>query len=247
MKLPKYYGGEVMNNIKEYYMGYDEENRLNKDNAHRVEFDTTIHLLNRYINKNSRILDIGAGTGRYTFFYANKGASVFSMDLVEKHVEIIEDKLNKSRGLKIKVEQGDALDLSRFADGEFSTVLCMGPLYHLHEQEQHMKCLNECRRVLQPNGILAVAYINKRALMEFGENPHFVGLESDYMEAILNGMDFRVREHIATDGVTPKIGRLVNELSEKQYKRWLDFHIEMYNSKAAIENTLHALIIAEKV
>lgn len=236
-----------MSKIVEYYSGYDEESRLIKDNAHQVEFDTSIHLLNKYINNDSKILDVGAGTGRYTFYFASKGASVFAIDIVEKHIEIIEEKLKNLGSLKIKVEQGDALDLSRFVDEEFSTILCMGPLYHLPEQEQQIKCLNECKRVLQTNGIVAIAYINRRAHMEFGENPYFVGLEPEYIESVLNKLGFKIREHIATDGVTPKIGRLINGLNERQYKLWLDFNIGICKSKASIENTLHALIIAEKV
>lgn len=58
---------------------------------------------------------------------------------------------------------------------------------------------------------------------------------------------FKVREHIATDGVFPKIGRLINKLNEKQYRQWLDFNIEICKCEASIENTLHALIIAEKI
>ncbi|WP_051569311.1 class I SAM-dependent methyltransferase [Alkaliphilus transvaalensis] len=236
-----------MNNIREYYLSYDEESRLIKDNAHKVEFDTSIHLLNKYIDANSKVLDIGAGTGRYTFYFAKKGASVLAIDFVERHVEIIENKLTKMENLKIRVEQGDALDLSRFTDEEFNTILCMGPLYHLPETEQQIKCLNECRRVLQTGGILAIAYINKSVHMEYGGNPYFVGLEPDYMESTLDQLGFKVREHIATDGVSPKIGRLINKLNEKQYRQWLDFNIEICKCKASIENTLHALIIAEKI
>lgn len=235
------------NNIVDYYTNYDEESRLIKDNAHRVEFDITNYILEGYIKPNSKMLDIGAGTGRYSFYYALKGISVFSMDLVEKHVEILNNKLNKYRDLRIKVAQGNALDLSRFEEGEFDYVLCMGPLYHLADQKEQYKCLSECKRVLCQNGILAVAYINKNTHREFGNNPYFTGLDSEYIKEALIKSEFRIIDHMATDGITPKIGGFINMLDENDYKAWLDFNQKICRSKASIESTLHALVIAQKL
>lgn len=236
----------MINNISEYYSGYDEESRLVKDKAHRVEFDTTVSVLDNYIVPNTRLLDIGAGTGRYSFYYAMQGVSVFAMDLVKKHVDIIANKLQGHKELKLEASQGNALDLSSFKEGEFDTVLCMGPLYHISNKKDQIKCLSECNRVLSSKGILAVAYINRNAHKEFGENPYFSGIEPDYIDLLLRDSGFRIREHIATDGVTPKIGRFINQLDEAEYKQWLDFNISTCRSKAAVENTLHALVIAEK-
>lgn len=234
------------NKISNYYSNYDEESRLIKDNAHRVEFDMTNYVLEMYIKPNSRMLDIGAGTGRYTFYYALKGVSVFAMDLVEKHVEILNNKLSKFKNIEIKVAQGNALDLSRFEEGEFDSVLCMGPLYHLEDQKEQYKCLSECKRVLCQNGILAVAYINKDTHRQFGNNPYFTGLDSKYVETTLTKLGFNIIEHIATDGITPMVGNFINSLDEDEYKLWLNFNQSICRSKTSIENTLHALVIAQK-
>jgi ubiquinone/menaquinone biosynthesis C-methylase UbiE len=148
--------------------------------------------------------------------------------------------------IKMRVALGDALDLSRFEDGEFDTVLCMGPLYHLSDQGKQIKCLSECNRVLRPKGILAITYLNKNTHIEFGENPYSHGLEPDHVEGTLNELGFKIKEHVATDGVTPKIGKFINKLDEKDYKLWLNFNLSTCMTKAAVENTLHALVIAEK-
>lgn len=42
----------------------------------------------------------------------------------------------------------------------FDVVLCLGPMYHLLKDEDRIKCIDECLRVLKPDGILAIAYIN---------------------------------------------------------------------------------------
>ena len=234
-------------NITAYYADYDEESRLVKDNAHRVEFDTTTHVLDDYIGEEFRVLDVGAGTGRYSFHYAMKGASVFAMDLVEKHVQILRDKLENYQGLKMRADRGNALDLSRFAGEEFDAVLCMGPLYHLGEPEEQMKCLSECKRVLRTGGIVAVAYINKDGHREFGSNPYFNGLDYDYIESALRELGMEIKEHVATDGITPKIGNFINQLDEDGYRAWSTFHLDTCRARASIENTLHALVIAQKL
>lgn len=66
-------------NLLEYYELSDEENRLRKDKAHRVEFITTTYFIDNLIKRKHRpikILDLGAGTGKYTYYYAKNGHSV---------------------------------------------------------------------------------------------------------------------------------------------------------------------------
>ncbi len=59
-----------------------------------------------------KILDLGAGTGEYSLYFAEKGYDVTAIELVEKHVNRIKEK--KKPGMNLKVFQGDALDLSNF-------------------------------------------------------------------------------------------------------------------------------------
>jgi ubiquinone/menaquinone biosynthesis C-methylase UbiE len=62
-----------MHKLYDYYENYCEDNRLIRDNSHKVEFITTISLLDKIIRPNSKILDVGAGTGRYSFYFGEKG------------------------------------------------------------------------------------------------------------------------------------------------------------------------------
>ncbi|SHI46297.1 class I SAM-dependent methyltransferase [Lutispora thermophila] len=85
-----------MDQIAQYYEGYDEESRLIKDNSHKVEFITTIHTLDDKIKKGARILEVGARTGRYSFYYLDEGHAVTALDIVPKNVEIMKEKLKQS-------------------------------------------------------------------------------------------------------------------------------------------------------
>ncbi len=47
-----------------------------------IEFITTTTYINKYLKKNDRILEVGAGTGAYYLYYAYKGDTVDSIELV---------------------------------------------------------------------------------------------------------------------------------------------------------------------
>lgn len=143
--------------IKKYYEGYDEDSRLIKDNSHKVEFITTTHVLDEKIKVGSKILDVGAGTGRYSFYYLNKGNKITALDIVQKNVEIIREKSKAIKSENLEIDLGDVRDLSQFKSNTFDVVLCLGPMYHLSKEEDQIKCIDECLRVLKPDGILAIA------------------------------------------------------------------------------------------
>ena len=110
--------------IKNYYEDYDEDSRLIKDNSHSIEFITTTKYLDKYISTGDKVLEVGAGTGRYSFYYTEKGCSVTELELSEKHVDIMKSKLGKNH-LNMKVLQGNTIDLSQFNDKLYDAVLCL--------------------------------------------------------------------------------------------------------------------------
>ncbi|MGE5630200.1 MAG: class I SAM-dependent methyltransferase [Caulobacteraceae bacterium] len=78
-----------MDKLFSHYENYSEDTRLAKDKTHKVEFITTIHVLDKFINSKSRILDVGAGTGRYSVYFAEKGHSVYALEYVPYNLSII--------------------------------------------------------------------------------------------------------------------------------------------------------------
>ncbi len=76
------------NVINSFYQdGYQEDERLTKDKMHRIEFITTTHYIDRYLKKGDRILEVGAGTGAYSLYYANKGYQVDAIELVQTNLD----------------------------------------------------------------------------------------------------------------------------------------------------------------
>lgn len=152
-----------MENIVDYYQrNYNEESRLSTNKARMVEFYTTIRTLENFIAPNSSILDVGAGTGIYSLYLAEKGHLVTATDITPLHVDTIRKKVNEHKGnIRLEASVVDGRDLSRYKSESFDVVLCLGPLYHLISLNDRLKCISECLRVLKEDGMLFVAYINR--------------------------------------------------------------------------------------
>ena len=144
--------------IREHYNAdpQKEWNRLKK--FHPYEKYITIRMMDRYIQPEDTILDIGGGPGHYSIHYARKGHSVVLVDLSDENVRFAKKKA-RQYGVTMTAVQGNALDLSRFPDYSFDIVFLMGPLYHLMNEESRIRAIREAKRVLKPGGYLFSSFI----------------------------------------------------------------------------------------
>lgn len=262
-----------MDRLFNYYQNYSEDSRLVKDNAHKVEFITTTHVLDKIINSNSKILDVGAGTGRYSIYFAEKGHSVYALEYVPHNLNIIRDKINNSDcDNNIEATIGDGRDLSRFEDRSFDVVLCMGPIYHLNTVEERRRCISECLRVLKKDGILALAYINKFAsfLYQFKADKSFIKSEKcknlinlgqfyvdgsdnfhftspQEVESMLSGFNIEIVANVATDGIGHLFKETVDNFDETEYQHWMDHHLRTCTEPSILGYSLHALLVGRKL
>lgn len=183
---------------------------------------------------------------------------------------------NESNGVNIKAQVNDATDLSIFQDSEFDTVLCMGPIYHLIEADDRKKCISECLRVLKKGGILAIAYINKYYILPqllagadryvihdsvvhklidngvikegdkdcFWTDTFFTAPAE--MENFLNCFDVEIVDHAAVDGLSPLLRKSIDDMSEEEYKTWINYQLRTCREKSILGISNHGLIICRK-
>ena len=149
--------------LSSFYGQYDEVGRTKRSRHGQLEFCTTMSYIHRYAAKRSKILEIGAGTGRYSIALAREGMDVTAVELVESNLEVLRE---SSKGMtNIRSFQGDAVDLSRFQDNSFDVTLSLGPMYHLYEPGEVNSAINEAIRVTKPNGVILFAFISVFAIM----------------------------------------------------------------------------------
>jgi len=142
--------------LVDFYNNYDENSRLEKKHG-SVEFLTTMRYIKRYIKAGDHVLEIGAGTGRYSHTLARQGYTVDAVELVEHNIEIF--RKNTQSTENITVTQGNALDLSALPDNKYDITLLLGPLYHLYTEKDKRQALREAIRVTKSGGIVFAAYV----------------------------------------------------------------------------------------
>lgn len=149
--------------VNSFYNAIDEDARLDRSRQGQMEYITTMEYIHRFAREGAKVLEIGAGTGRYSIALAKAGYDVTSVELVEHNLEVLK---KNGEGLKnLQAFQGDALDLSRFADGEFDVTLVFGPIYHLYDKKDVHKALDEAIRVTKENGVILVAFLSVYAIL----------------------------------------------------------------------------------
>lgn len=70
--------------VSSFYNVIDEDSRLNTSRQGQLEYVTTMNYIHRYAKPGAKILEIGAGTGRYYIALAKEGYKVTAIELVKK-------------------------------------------------------------------------------------------------------------------------------------------------------------------
>lgn len=175
----------ALSNIEKHYNKHPEDKRLLRRHG-KVEFETTLHHLHRFLHPENFILDIGAGTGRYTSALMADGYKVKAVELVRRNIEVF-----LKREPKADVVQGDARNMPYIPDDSADVTLLLGPLYHLIGDEEKLKALNEAKRVTKPGGVIFVAYLmNEYSILSYCFDEERIG---DLLERGVVDQQFHVQ------------------------------------------------------
>lgn len=256
--------------LEEYYNKFNEEKRLLSRHG-QVEFRTSMkyilecidHLDREY--SNIKVLDIGAGTGRYSVALAEKGLDITAVELVKYNLGIL-----KSKNSNVKAMQGNALNLKKLPADEFDVTLLFGPMYHLFGHEDKLKALNEAKRVTKPGGIILVAYcmneygvltyaFKEKHILEcmeekrFTEDFHTISFKEHLYDYVriedinrLNqdaGLD-RIKI-ISPDGPANYMRMYLNSLSDKEFELFIQYHMATCERQDLIGAGAHTLDIVK--
>lgn len=250
--------------VQEVYRRFDENSRLNKSKAARVEFFTTVRCIEEYLTAGAKILDIGAGAGEYSLYFSRKGYAVSALELADANIEAFRAKLTEDD--TVDLVQGNALDLSRYADESFDVVLLFGPLYHLHSEEDKRRCIEEAKRVCKKDGHIFFAFISNDIVILTMQQSHsdyllhgdydkdsfrlhdipFVFHTVDRCRELLTGSGIEICREVAADGLSELLQEMINRMDEESYRQYLRYHFYLSEKKECLGMSNHLLFVGQK-
>lgn len=149
--------------ITQYFdeFGVREWERLVRTPADEVSLHVHTHYLQKYIAPQQLVLEIGAGTGRFTQILAGLGAHIVVADISNVQLEL-NQKYSSEFGFSKAIrdwQQLDICDLSQFEANSFDAVVAYGGPFSYVLDKRDM-ALTECNRVLKPNGLLLLGVMS---------------------------------------------------------------------------------------
>ena len=259
-----------MNELEKHYNKFNEEKRLNSRRG-QVEYRVSMKYIHEYIpaevpKENVKILEIGAGTGKYSVALADEGYDVTAVELVKYNLGIL-----KSKGSAVKAMQGNALNLKKLPDDNFDVTLLLGPMYHLFGEADKKQALAEARRVTKPGGVILVAYcMNEYSVLTYAfkeghikecmeerrltEDFHTISQKEnlyDYMriediDALLRDSGLRRIKIISPDGPASYLRSVLNQMSEEEFEHFVEYQMATCERMDLIGAGAHTLDILVK-
>lgn len=259
-----------MNYIEEFYNAINEDARLTSKHG-SVEYLTTMKYIRESVAgvDDPAILEVGAGTGRYSVTLAKEGYRVTAVELVAHNLDILKSKLDGTE--RITPILGNALDLSFLPDGAFDLTMLLGPMYHLYTKEDKLRALREAVRVTKPGGRILVAYcMNEATVIQyvFGMNKL-----REVMDGILLTPEWHCKSEpkevfelartediaeldaeipverlklVATDGASNYKREFIDEMDDETFDKWMEFHFATCERQDLVGASNHTLDILEK-
>lgn len=256
-----------MNEIEKYYNKFNEDKRLLSRHG-QVEFAITMEYILKCINgrENLKILDIGAGTGRYSGALMNMGHDVLAVELVKKNLSVLRQNFPQ-----LKAIQGNALNLKKIKDDSFDITLVFGPMYHLFSKEDKLRVLTEAKRVTKKDGYILVAYLmNEYAVITYAfkegnilkclqegtldKNFQTQTSEKDLYSYIrlenineLNKLAGLKRKLIiGVDGATDYIRPTINKMTDEEFASFIEYQKSICERQELLGASSHTLDILRK-
>lgn len=251
---------DLKNKLTDFYNKFNEDKRLGRRHG-QVEFLTSMKYIHEYLEEGDKIVDIGAGPGRYCLYLKNEGYDVTAVELVRPNIGKL-----RSKDKDIRIVEASATDLSMFKDDEFDIAIMFGPMYHLYEEADRLKALSEAKRItkkyifvtylMNDYSVIEYAFIEnhyKEIKDKLDENYHiddpdglFFQVRIEDIDKLNNELNLKLIKRFASDGPSDYIRSSINALDEETFNAYIDYHLKTCERKELLGASSHIVDILKK-
>lgn len=185
---------------------------------------------------NLKILGLASGGGQQVLILSKLGADVTIFDNSKNQLNQ-DREVCKENNLKIKTEQGDMRDLSRFSNDSFDVIFNPCSLVFV---ENITSIWKECYRILKPGGVLMTGLINPVIFqLDYDNDPRRIIYPQPYSD--LNSLSKEKLEEHMNNNETIEFGHTLTEQIGLQLSAGFlitDFYEDDWNGSKEIDKYL---------
>ncbi len=257
------------NHLADFYNRIDEDSRLLSKHG-RIEFLTTVKYVEKYLKDGMKLMEIGAATGRYSHYFAQKGFEVDAVELLEHNIEIFKRKTLPNE--KVRIKQGNAINLSEYPDESYDITLLLGPMYHLYTVAEQKKALEEAIRITKPGGYIFVAYcmvdpsvltgIFKNNKLQYSIENGLINTETfetyfpphgvfklytrEEIFELTDELNAERLHFLASDGYALHMRKVIDKMDKDTYELYLKYHFKTCERQDMVGMSHHTLDVLRK-
>ena len=257
------------NHLVDFYNRIDEDSRLLTKYG-RIEFLTTVKYVEKYLKDGMKLMEIGAATGRYSHYFAQKGFEVDAVELLEHNIEIFKRKTLPNE--KVRIKQGNAVNLSEYPDESYDITLLLGPMYHLYTVEEQKKALSEAMRITKNGGFVFVAYcmvdpsvltgIFKNNKVQYSIENGLINTETfetyfpphgvfklytrEEIFELTDELNAERLHFLASDGYALHMRKVIDKMDKDTYELYLKYHFKTCERQDMVGMSHHTLDVLRK-
>ena len=220
----------------------------------------------KLINNDSKILDIGVGTGVYSVSLAEKVSELVAFEPASNNCKQLVAKAKDKNLKNIIVENKSSLEMDDLDDKYFDVVLLFGPMYYLSDEKDRLETFQQAKRVLRDDGYILISYINHDMIpmtetklnCNFFEsntyisdkqrliNKLFIFFTLDECIKMIEKENLSIIRKIGSSGFSEILSERIDEMSDVSYQGYLDWHLNHCDKEELLGASNHYLFVCRK-
>jgi len=234
--------------------------------ASKVAYLTVVHFLDEQLKSKNDVLQIGAsGASVYGIYLARKGHHVTVVEPKKDEADMLQEDTRGIERLTI-INQPYAV-LYDIEDECKDAVLCFGPMYSTLSLEEKEEIIRESFRICKPGGTVFISFMSNDMMIientfnsdyDFMIGPRFdkITLKAvsrkmriltfDEIESLFRLCDIKYTRRFAAEGVAMLIRDKMEDMNEKQFNRWLNYHYILCQKPELMGCSNHVVYVIDK-